>query len=146
MTRSVRSRVLGGRVSISRQKGTSFESQVAAWWNIRMETDTFHRLAMGGTHDEGDVYGLFAHGRRVVQECKNHVRTNLAEWVAEAEAEAGNADALCGVVVHKRKGAGVKSFGKTYVTTTLETLAALITGESQAEFEERMRNGGADMG
>lgn len=133
-------------MSISRQKGTSFESQVADYLNQRYETDTFHRLAMGGTHDEGDVYGLFAHGRRVVVECKNVARMALPQWLAEAEAEAGNADALCGIVVHKRKGAGVKSFGKTYVTMTLESLAALMTGESQQEFERRMRNGGADVG
>lgn len=133
-------------MSISRQKGTAFETQVADYLNQRFETDTFHRLAMGGTHDEGDVYGLFAHGRRVVIECKNVARMALPQWLAEAEAEAGNADALCYLVMHKRKGAGVKSFGKTYVTTTLESLAALITGESQEEFEERKRNGGADVG
>ena len=69
----------------------------------------------------------------------------LWKWAQEAEEEAGNADALCGIVVHKRKGAGVKSFGSTYVTMTLETLAALLTGESQAEFEERKANGGAEL-
>ena len=133
-------------MSISRQKGTAFETQTAGYLNMRMETDTFHRLAPGGTHDEGDVYGLFAHGRRIVVECKNVVRMALPQWLAEAEAEAGNADALCGIVVHKRKGAGVKSFGQTYVTMTLESLAALMTGESQHEFEERKRDGGADVG
>ena len=33
-----------------------------------------------------------------------------------------------GLVVHKRKGTGEKSFGDTYVTMTLETLAAMIAG------------------
>lgn len=132
---------------MSRQKvkGSRFERDTADWLNARFETDRFHRLAVSGSKDEGDVWGLFSHGRRVVIECKNVIRTALPQWLAEAEAEAGNADALCGIVVHKRTGVGVQSFGKTYVTMTLETLAALMTGESQQEFIERKANGGAEL-
>lgn len=129
-------------MSRQRKKGTAFESMVVDYLNARFETDEFHRLGMQGANDEGDVWGLTSHGRRVVLECKNVSTMALWKWVQEAEREAGNADAVCGLVVHKRKGAGVKSFGSTYVTTTLEGLAALITGESQAEFEERKRNAG----
>lgn len=116
-------------MSKQRQRGTSFESMVVDWLNERMGTDEFHRLGMGGTHDEGDVWGLFSHGKRVVCECKNHRAMALSEWLDEAEAERGNADALASVVVHKRKGRGAKSFGETYVTMTLEDLAAILTGE-----------------
>lgn len=129
-------------MSRQRKKGTQFESDTVDWLNCRFETDEFHRLGMQGANDEGDVWGLFSHGRRVVLECKNVSTMALWKWVQEAEKEAGNADAVCGLVVHKRKGAGVKSFGSTYVTTTLEGLAALLTGESQAEFEERKRHAG----
>lgn len=132
-------------MSWQRRKGTAFESMVVDYLNARFETDRFHRLGQMGANDEGDVWGLFAWGRRVVVECKNVVNTALWKWCGEAEAEAGNADALGWIVVHKRKGAGVRSFGTTYVTTTLETFCALMTGESQREFEERKANGGSDV-
>lgn len=116
-------------MSRQKTKGTSFESMVVDWLNQRLGTDTFHRLGMGGIHDEGDVWGLFSHGRRVVVECKNHARMALSEWLDEAEVERGNADALASVVVHKRRGKGWKAFGQTYVTMTLEDLVAIVTGE-----------------
>jgi hypothetical protein len=53
----------------------------------------------------------------------------LPKWLKEAEVERGNADAEFSLVVHKRKGVGEKSFGDTYVTMTLETLAAMIAGK-----------------
>jgi hypothetical protein len=55
----------------------------------------------------------------------------LPKWLKEAETERGNADAEFGVVVHKRKGVGEKTFGDTYVTMTLETLAAMIAGSHE---------------
>ena len=116
-------------MSRQKQRGTSFETAVVDWLNERMGTDTFHRLGMGGVNDEGDVWGLFSHGKRIVIECKNHKAMALSEWLDEAEVERGNADALASVVAHKRKGRGAKSFGETYVTMTLEDLVAILTGE-----------------
>ncbi len=51
----------------------------------------------------------------VVVECKNCAQMELPKWLKEAEVERGNADAEFGVVVHKHKGVGEKSFGDTYV-------------------------------
>lgn len=116
-------------MSKEKQKGTAFEQQVVDYLNSALETDTFHRLSLRGTQDEGDIWGLFAHNKRVVIEAKNHRRLALAEWLDEAEAERGNADALAGLVIHKRKGKGAANFGETYVTMTLADLLALLTGD-----------------
>lgn len=116
-------------MSRNKAKGSSFEQQIADYMNETLGSDTFHRLSLRGTQDEGDVWGLFAHGKRVVIEAKNHRRMELSEWLDEAEAERGNADALAAVVIHKRKGRGAKHFGETYVSMTLEDLLALVTGE-----------------
>lgn len=115
-------------MSREREKGTRFETQVAGYLNAALETDQFHRLAMGGANDRGDVWGLTSHGRPVVIECKSCRRAELAEWLGEAEVERGNADALAGVVVHKRRGVGEAHMGETYVTMTLADLVAICTG------------------
>lgn len=115
-------------MSKQKVKGTAFEQAIVDYLNESLDTDTFHRLSLRGTQDEGDVWGLFAHGKRIVLEAKNHRRMALAEWLDEAENERGNADALAAVVVHKRKGCGEKSFGRTYCTLSLDDLLALITG------------------
>lgn len=70
-----------------------------------------------------------AMGERVVIECKDVHRTDLAGWIAEAEVERGNDDAHAAVVVHKRRGFGVKQMGDQYVTLTLRDLAVLLGGE-----------------
>lgn len=119
-------------MSRQRTKGTTFETQLVDWLNERFHGErTFHRLGMGGANDMGDVWGLFAHGKRVVIECKNHLKMALSEWLDEAERERTNAGALASVVVHKRKGRGAKRFGENYVTLTLEDFAAIVTGERE---------------
>lgn len=119
-------------MSRQRTKGTTFETQLVDWLNERFYGErTFHRLGMGGANDMGDVWGLFAHGKRVVIECKNHLKMALSEWLDEAERERTNAGALASVVVHKRKGRGAKRFGENYVTLTLEDFIAIITGERE---------------
>jgi len=51
----------------------------------------------------------------------------LPEWTAEAHTEAGNDDALTGVVIHKRNRVGDP--GRQWVSMTVDDLAALITGQ-----------------
>ena len=70
-------------MSRQRTKGTAFETQLVDWLNERFHGErTFHRLGMGGVHDTGDVWGLFAHGKQVVVECKNHVTMTLEDFMA----------------------------------------------------------------
>ena len=66
-------------------------------------------------------------GGRLVFECKNTSRIELSRWLAEAETERGNDDALAGIVVHKRRGKTAPQ--EQYVTMRLGDLAALLTGD-----------------
>jgi hypothetical protein len=58
----------------------------------------------------------------------------LPQWTAEAQIEAGNDDALVGVVVHKRR--GVTDPLQQWVSCTVGDLVAILTGHRG---ESRMR-------
>ena len=118
-------------MSRSKAKGTAFESAVVRWLSSALgaEPGAIHRETLHGSHDEGDVGGIYAHGRRVVMECKNHSRDELPRWLREAEAERGNVDALAGVVVSKRRGIGESRMGEQLVSLTLRDFVAIITGQ-----------------
>nr|DAX21637.1 MAG TPA: HOLLIDAY JUNCTION RESOLVASE HOMOLOGOUS RECOMBINATION [Caudoviricetes sp.] len=63
---------------------------------------------------------------KIVIECKDVARTDLPKWAREAQVEAKNADALMGVIVHKRH--GVAKPDQQWVTMTLEDLTKLLKG------------------
>lgn len=111
--------------------GTRFERSVADWLAKVLDDDRIDRRARTGAKDRGDITGIRAHGRRVVLELKDVSRTDLSGWVREAHIEAGNDDALVGLVVHKRR--GTANPGEQYVTCTLADLVALLTGHRPAE-------------
>lgn len=114
MTRSRRS---------ARQAGTAFETSIVRHLATVVD-DRIERRAKTGANDRGDITGWRIHGARIVAECKNHNRLNLAGWVTEAEVERGNDDALVGLVIHKRR--GTTDPGDQYVTLTLRDLLALL--------------------
>ena len=116
MTRSNRS---------ARAAGTRFESLVAAYL-ARVWDDRIERRAKSGANDRGDLSGVRVMGQRVVVECKDHNRLDLAGWWAEAETERGNDDAGAALIVHKRRGKG--NAADQWVTLTLGELVALISG------------------
>ena len=66
-------------------------------------------------------------GQRIVIECKNTSRISLGTWMTEAHTAMGNDDAGVALVFHKRHGKGQP--GDQWVTTTVDDLIALITGE-----------------
>ena len=115
-------------MSKSKRKGTSFEVQVVDYLRWALGDDRIERRALSGANDRGDVSGVYLRGKRVVLECKNKQRMELSEWVDEAEDERRNDGAEFAFVVHKRRGRGEAKMGETYVTCTLETLAAVIVG------------------
>lgn len=115
-------------MSMQAQKGATFEQDTSDYLAAALGDDRIERRVKHGTNDRGDIAGLRIHGKRVVVECKNHKRMELAEWVDEAETERGNDDAEYGIVVHKRRGCGKAKFGGNYVTMTLETFAAIAAG------------------
>lgn len=111
--------------------GTRHETAVAAYLATHVD-DRIERRARTGAKDRGDLSGVRAPGGgRIVVECKNTARIDLAGWARETETERGNDDALVGVVVHKRH--GVSDPGAQWVTCTLRDFVALITGQRPEE-------------
>ena len=107
--------------------GTAFETLITRYLAEALNDDRIERRARNGRNDRGDIGGVRVHGQRLVLECKNHRRLDLAGWMAEAQIEAGNDDALAGVVVHKRHGTAKPE--RQWVTMTVAELVALITGQ-----------------
>ncbi|SDZ51491.1 hypothetical protein SAMN05216215_108735 [Saccharopolyspora shandongensis] len=108
--------------------GTRFERDIADYL-ARYVDDRIDRRARTGAKDRGDIGGLRTPGvvgGRIVAECKNTTRVELAKWAAETELERGNDDAVAGLIVHKRK--GVTNPGQQWVTCTVDDLVALLTG------------------
>ena len=109
----------------AKKAGTAFERLVANFLAEHVD-DRIDRRVKNGARDLGDIAGLRLHGRRIVVECKDVARLSLGGWIEEAQVEAGNDDALAGIVVHKRR--GTADPGDQYVAMTLRDLVALLTG------------------
>jgi len=115
----------------AKKAGASFEQQTADYLQDRLDDDRIERRVMGGINDRGDISGVRFLGHRVVIECKNVKTMSLGAWVEEAKTEAGNDDALLGVVVHKRRGKGQAA--DQFVTLTLEDFTTLLLGGAADE-------------
>jgi len=116
----------------AREAGTRFETALAGYLAERLMDDRIVRRARTGAADRGDISGVHVWGQRLVIEAKNYGgRLALPEWLAEAEVEAGNDDALLGVVVAKRR--GVADPGAQYVITTVDGLVSLLTGQTKGK-------------
>jgi hypothetical protein len=114
-------------MSRSKQKGTAFETLIARYL-AGVTGQPVERRALKGATDDGDLH-LPIPGGRLVLELKNHRALALADWISQAEIEAGNADkafadVIGGAVIHKRRGCG--QAGDQYVTLTLDTLLSLL--------------------
>ena len=105
--------------------GTRFERLIADWLRDNV-SEFIDRRAKTGNRDKGDLGGIRAHGQEVVAELKDHARFDLAGWINQADVERGNADALAGVVIFKRR--GTADPGDQYALMTVRDLAALLTG------------------
>ena len=118
----------------AKQAGTKFESDVVRYLRERLGDDRIERRAKSGAKDRGDIAGVrTALGERVVIECKDVARMDLSGWVNEADIERGNDDAAVGMVAHKRRGYGPAQMGGTYVTMTLDDVAALLIGTNHTD-------------
>lgn len=111
-----------------RQKGSTFERLIADYLAAEVD-DRIDRRVKTGNKDRGDIGGVRIQGQRLVIECKNVKTMALPQWTREAAVEAGNDDALTGVVIHKRHGSNKP--GEQWVTMTVTDLIALLTGERQ---------------
>lgn len=105
--------------------GRAFETLIATYLHDHVD-DRIERRRQGGSHDRGDISGLRHMGGRIVIECKNTARIDLAGWASEAETERGNDDAIAAVIAHKRRGHGRADH--QWVTMTLGDFVSLING------------------
>lgn len=104
--------------------GARFERVVADYLAKELDDDRIDRAPKAGAKDKGDIAGVRINGHRLVIECKDIARPNLAGWAKEAEAEAANADALTGIIVHKRHGDAKPEH--QWVTMTLQALTTIL--------------------
>lgn len=111
----------------AKQAGTKFETAIARALATALDDDRIERRARNGGKDRGDIAGVRIHGQRLVIEVKNCARADLPGWTREAHLEAGNDDALCGVVIAKRHGVGDPM--EQWVHMTVRDLIALISGQ-----------------
>ena len=109
----------------AKKAGTAFETLVARYLNEHVD-DGIERRTKAGNRDRGDIGGLRHGTARVVVECKDVTRMNLAGWVTETDTERSNDDAAVGIVIHKRR--GTQDPGDQYVTMTVRDLVSLLTG------------------
>lgn len=116
----------------AKKAGATFERKVADYLAQHVD-DRIDRRAKTGSKDRGDITGLRHLGERIVIECKNTTRLNLAGWMNQAEIERGNDDALAGLIIHKRHGNNQP--GDQWVTTTLRELTALLNGYREEDDE-----------
>lgn len=113
--------------SSAKQAGSRFERQVADAFAWHTKNDTINRMPHNGSKDQGDIANLRTRdGQRVAVECKDTARFDIGGWVREAGVEALNYNALCGIVVHKRRGHGDPL--DQYVTMTMRDLLLIGWG------------------
>lgn len=116
-------------MSKQKAKGTRLETAVLEYMQWALGDPTIHRETLHGSMDRGDIGGVIIDGEPVTIEVKNHRTMRLADWMREAEQEAGNMDGVLPVVVHKRAGVGIQSregVGSQWVTMTIETFARIL--------------------
>lgn len=114
----------------ARDAGARFETTIARYLAEHVD-DRIERRSRNGASDRGDLSGVRTPHGRVVVECKDTTRTELATWASEADRERGNDDALVGMTIHKRR--GVADPAQQWVTMTVADLAGILSGERPKE-------------
>lgn len=110
----------------AKDAGTAFETSIAAYLAEHVD-ERIERRTKNGNKDRGDIAGLRHMQQRIVVECKQYGgRLEPVAWTQQAEIEAGNDDALAGIVAAKRRGTTDPS--RQWVLMTMADLVALITG------------------
>ena len=112
----------------AKASGARTERAVADYLKEHL-SEFIDRRTLTGSKDRGDLTNVrTATGERAVIEVKDYGGRLLpAEWVREAHVEAGNDDAVVGVVVAKKR--GTTNPGEFYVLMDLDDLIVLLGGE-----------------
>jgi hypothetical protein len=106
------------------------ERVVADYLKVALANDYIDRKVKTGSKDTGDIGGVRTlEGYRVVVEVKDCSTLSIPAWLREAEVEAINDGALCGVVISKRR--GISDPSQQLVCMTVGHFAALLTGDSK---------------
>ncbi len=110
----------------AKNAGTAFETLIANYLAANID-GRIERRRLTGAKDRGDLSGWRAFGHRVVAELKNYGgRVQVGTWLEEADVERNNDDALCSLVIAKRR--GITAPGRQIIMMTVDDLIALTTG------------------
>lgn len=112
------------------RKGASFERLIADYLGARTDSPYIDRRVKTGAADKGDIANFYVGSHKVVVECKNLKRTDLAQGLTEAQKEAVNDGALAGIYVKKRRGKGKAE--DQYAILTLGDLMTLLEAATMA--------------
>lgn len=116
-------------MSKQKKKGSEFEKKVAVYISGELGIEV-RRNALMAALDQGDLYGVFHHGKHFVIECKDYSgKYELAQWLSELQREMECSDTDEGAVVFHRSGVGAKSMGEQGVFMSLETLCRILEDE-----------------
>lgn len=116
-------------MSRQKKKGTAFETAVAEYLAGMLGVEV-RRNPLMASLDQGDLYGVFHHGKHFVIECKDYSgKYELAQWLSELQREMECSDTDEGAVVFHRNGVGAKSMGEQGVFMSLETLCRILEDE-----------------
>ena len=105
--------------------GARFERTMADYFKAQL-SEFIDRRVKTGAKDKGDLVNVRAHGQEVVVELKDCAKFDIGGWINEADVERGNADALAGLVIFKRR--GTTDPGDMYALMTVRDLLAIWQG------------------
>jgi hypothetical protein len=117
----------------AKKAGTDFENLVVNGLREALGDNNIQRAPRWGSKDKGDVVNLRVHGKDLVIEAKDVARLELPAWTNEAKLESANANAVAGIVIHKRR--GTRNPLEQWVTMTLAELVALLTNCATSDKE-----------
>lgn len=108
----------------AKKAGTEFENLIVGGLRDALQDNNIQRAPRWGAVDKGDIVNLRIHGQEIVSQCKDVARLDLPGWIRDAKLQAVNANAVAGIVIHKRR--GTRNPLEQWVTMTLAELVALL--------------------
>jgi len=113
--------------SSAKKAGTAFETLIADGLRNALGDNAIQRAPRWGADDKGDIVNFKIDGHPIVIQAKDVARLDLPAWTDAAKVQCARADALAGLVVHKRR--GTTDPMRQWVTCTVAELVALVTKE-----------------